>query len=180
MAIEIGCPLPTLWPYIKHMTTYVIGFMFTNDWKDVLLIRKNRPAWQAGKLNGVGGHIEPGEEPIQAMVREFKEETGLTTTNKDWTQMLIVTNQDYQIYVFRTYIDNVGIIEGKNKVVIDQKLFGAGGPHEQLEMRSVQGIRPIKLKEVVDGLLWMLYLCVDQAVDPPVIIHMSTLKGDGK
>lgn len=55
---------------------YVLGFMFNEDESKVLLIMKNRPAWQAGKLNGVGGKIEAGETPIQAMEREFAEETG--------------------------------------------------------------------------------------------------------
>jgi len=43
----------------------------------ILLILKNKPAWQVGKLNLVGGKIEPGEEPGQAALRELKEETGL-------------------------------------------------------------------------------------------------------
>ena len=56
--------------------TYVAGFLFSPDRSRVLLIRKNRPAWQAGKLNGLGGKIEPGETPPQAMRREFREEQG--------------------------------------------------------------------------------------------------------
>lgn len=52
---------------------YVVGFLFWFD--QVLLIRKARPAWQRGKLNGIGGHVEPGETYAQAMEREFVEET---------------------------------------------------------------------------------------------------------
>ena len=54
---------------------YVVGFYFT-DTKKVVLITKMKPEWQKGKLNGVGGHIEEGELPAQAMAREFMEETG--------------------------------------------------------------------------------------------------------
>lgn len=54
---------------------YVLGFMFDHEEKHVLLIWKNRPKWQAGKLNGIGGKIEAGETPLQAMEREFTEET---------------------------------------------------------------------------------------------------------
>jgi 8-oxo-dGTP pyrophosphatase MutT (NUDIX family) len=57
----------------------------------VALIRKARPPWQAGLLNGVGGKIEPEDwspffvhdmpapEPValRAMRREFREETGV-------------------------------------------------------------------------------------------------------
>ncbi len=59
------------------MRPYVCGFMFSPDRSRVLLIRKNRPTWQAGKLNGVGGKVEPGETAHDAMVREFREEAGL-------------------------------------------------------------------------------------------------------
>lgn len=41
-----------------------------------MLIKKTKPEWQRGKLNGVGGKIEAGETPHQAMLREWKEETG--------------------------------------------------------------------------------------------------------
>lgn len=70
----------------------VIGFAFTPDplpYTNVLLIRKIKPAWQAGLLNGVGGKIGDREEikdeaPIQAMVREFEEETGVKSYYDDW------------------------------------------------------------------------------------------------
>lgn len=45
---------------------------------EVLLVQKARPAWMAGRWNGVGGHVEPGGETSrEAMGREFREETGL-------------------------------------------------------------------------------------------------------
>lgn len=53
---------------------YVVGFLFTSDESEVVLLRKNRPAWQAGKLNGMGGHVEPGESYAAAMDREAAEE----------------------------------------------------------------------------------------------------------
>ena len=37
---------------------YVVGFMFNPTEDAVLLIRKTHPAWQKGKLNGVGGRID--------------------------------------------------------------------------------------------------------------------------
>jgi len=61
---------------MKH---YVVGFVFDEKMERVVLITKNRPAWQAGLLNGVGGHIEVGETPFVAMAREFEEETGVST-----------------------------------------------------------------------------------------------------
>ena len=40
------------------------------------VIKKERPVWQAGLLNAIGGHVEKGEYPVEAMQREFLEETG--------------------------------------------------------------------------------------------------------
>jgi hypothetical protein len=70
---------------------YVLGFVFSEDSSRVLLVWKNRPAWQAGKLNGIGGKIEAGETPLQAMQREFREETlvdGYILKGGDITQEL--------------------------------------------------------------------------------------------
>jgi 8-oxo-dGTP diphosphatase len=55
---------------------YVVGFMFNAAHTQVALIRKTKPAWQASKLNGIGGKIEPNEDSEDAMRREFHEETG--------------------------------------------------------------------------------------------------------
>lgn len=72
---------------------YVCGFLFNQDRTAVVLVRKNKPAWQAGKLNGVGGKIEqighrPGEQrtesPQEAMAREFSEEAGVLVLPHDW------------------------------------------------------------------------------------------------
>jgi len=43
---------------------------------EVLLIRK-RKGFGAGKINGVGGRVEPGERPEEAAVREVFEEVGV-------------------------------------------------------------------------------------------------------
>lgn len=73
---------------------YVCGFMCSYDLTRFLLIRKTHPEWQKGKLNGIGGKIEKKEQlvgavwltesPFEAMIREFHEETGITTTRNRW------------------------------------------------------------------------------------------------
>ncbi|MGC8872910.1 MAG: NUDIX domain-containing protein [Chloroflexia bacterium] len=51
---------------------------FLRDGDDLLLLRgaPGKPLW-AGLYNGVGGHMEPHEDPYQAALREIREETGL-------------------------------------------------------------------------------------------------------
>jgi len=56
---------------------YVISWVRkANPTNHVLLILKDRPDWQKGRLNLPGGKVEEGETPAQAAVRELKEETG--------------------------------------------------------------------------------------------------------
>lgn len=73
---------------------YVAGFMFSVDRRSVMLIKKNRPEWQKGFYNGIGGHIEDGESPVDAMVREFREEAGLYTVDTEWTEFAVITGED--------------------------------------------------------------------------------------
>jgi len=51
--------------------------MFVVDGGRVLLIRKKRGIG-AGKINGPGGKIDPGESPLESAVRESQEELHIT------------------------------------------------------------------------------------------------------
>lgn len=74
---------------IVSVQKYVLGFAIDAHTQEVLLIRKEHPAWQKGRLNGVGGKVEPGESSLDAMVREFYEETGLRLAD-NWEKYAIV------------------------------------------------------------------------------------------
>lgn len=78
--------------------SYVCGFLFRNRKSQVALIRKVKPAWQQGKLNGIGGKIEDGETPQQAMFREFKEETGVEF--EDWRHYATLVFREARIHFF--------------------------------------------------------------------------------
>lgn len=82
---------------------WVVGFLMDVDAEWVILIRKNRPEWQAGKLNGVGGKVEPGESPITAMRREFEEETGVAWL--DWHHFASLTWEEGIVHFFRAFAD---------------------------------------------------------------------------
>lgn len=89
---------------------YVLGFLFSNF--DVALIKKTHPEYQKGKLNGIGGKIEPRETPLEAMEREFFEETGFKLSAGAWSLYLtfhcvaVVEGEEIQActYLFRARI----------------------------------------------------------------------------
>jgi len=85
------------------MTKYVAGFLIDQRKQNVALIRKARPAWQAGRLNGIGGHIEPGETAQAAMRREFHEETGAGTPL--WQPFATVLGDWGTVEFFRLFED---------------------------------------------------------------------------
>lgn len=74
--------------------SYVLGFAIS-DFDKVLLMWKRRPETQRGKLNGIGGRVEPHETVDRAMIREFKERAGLEVMT--WRCFAVV--QDPASYV---------------------------------------------------------------------------------
>lgn len=81
------------------MTTYVLGFAFDLDGA-VALIRKTKPAWQKGKLNGIGGKVEDRELPVEAMEREFLEETGINIPALAWREYATMYSGAHIIHCF--------------------------------------------------------------------------------
>jgi 8-oxo-dGTP diphosphatase len=78
---------------------YVVGLLHNDT--EVALVKKNRPEWQAGLLNGIGGKIEKDEVPLDAMRREFEEETGVYVPHWDYFLRLSGTNS--VIHCFAAY-----------------------------------------------------------------------------
>jgi 8-oxo-dGTP diphosphatase len=66
--------------------------VFLTRGDDVLLLKgaPHKRLW-AGKYNGVGGHLEPGESPHSSALREVREETGLTVDMLELRAVIHVT-----------------------------------------------------------------------------------------
>lgn len=91
-------------------TPYCLGFCFSTDHDAqtyVALIRKVKPDWQAGKLNGIGGKVEmsDGGNPVSAMVREFSEETGTMTDSFMWLPFAVMEFDSVLVYCFAGRMD---------------------------------------------------------------------------
>jgi len=80
---------------------YVLGFLFNRAGDQVVLIEKQTPEWQRGQLNGVGGKIEVGETPRQAMEREFAEEAGVLF--QDWECIILMSGVNWRVTCFRAF-----------------------------------------------------------------------------
>jgi 8-oxo-dGTP diphosphatase len=84
----------------------VLGFAILN--RQVLLVRKRRPQWQAGLLNGLGGHVEPGESDVEAMVREFREECGVESQPHNWYRVCTMVGTGWEVVVFASASIDIG------------------------------------------------------------------------
>lgn len=89
------------------MTEYVVGFLFDPTYTKVAVVLKIKPARQAGLFNGIGGKVEIGELPDNAMSREFKEETGVLIPSNQWRHYANLKGKDFTVYVFEASSEEV-------------------------------------------------------------------------
>lgn len=63
-----------------------------------------RKAPNVGLWDGVGGKVEPGEDPVAAVIREVSEETGLTVEAPEFRAVWVVVARDTgQIWMLYTF-----------------------------------------------------------------------------
>lgn len=98
---------------------YVLGIALSANRSKILLIRKINPEWQRGLLNGIGGKIEAGETPMQAMIREFTEETGVVTIPDKWNSLGIIESDVFKVYVFCSFDDFIYQAKTVEKEVVE-------------------------------------------------------------
>lgn len=68
--------------YLRQVQTSVTNFLYCGD--EYLFIKRNlNKRIDPGRLNGIGGRVEPGENYLEAAIRETEEETGYKVTPED-------------------------------------------------------------------------------------------------
>jgi 8-oxo-dGTP diphosphatase len=130
------------------MKNYVVGFLFSPDSSYVVLIQKLKPDWQRGKLNGVGGLIEEGETPHEAMVREFREETGYEF--RDWKSFLtmdILVPEQVRLFFFRGRLSNETNATDIRSVT-----------DEQVSWFATAGLQFLGSDRIIPNLKWLIPL----------------------
>lgn len=107
---------------------YALGFAFSRDKESVVLIEKTKPDWQKGRLNGVGGKVEDGETPLDAMYREFEEETGVAIPRpcededqvwNRWEHYTKLTFKEADVFVFRVFTNAVYQVKTTTEEKVD-------------------------------------------------------------
>jgi 8-oxo-dGTP pyrophosphatase MutT (NUDIX family) len=91
---------------------YALCYCIYND--ELVLIEKNKPDWQKGKLNLPGGKVEENESPMTAAVRELKEETNLVYVSVSKVGKII--GNGCEVHVF------FGFGRGTLRQLTDEKL----------------------------------------------------------
>lgn len=122
---------------------YVLGFVFTDDKKNVLLIKKNKEDWQKDQINGIGGKIESNENPIDAMDREFNEEAGFGAVGWKYFSKVIYPLCD--LYLFTT-------ITGSDKsytIISDEG---------EIKFYSIEDLKNLP---AIHNIQWMIHLALD-------------------
>jgi len=97
--------------YINPTQTSVTNFVVCND-KWLFVKRSPNKRVDPNKLNGTGGRLEPGENYVQAAIRETKEETGYSVTEKDLELAGVVKlhggyTEDWIMCFFRINVDSL-------------------------------------------------------------------------
>lgn len=77
----------------------------------VYLLKKNKPEWQRGLWNGIGGKIEKDETPLEAICREVFEESGYTGDFNYYAYMSsgMESNDPFECYVYSSVIDKFSV-----------------------------------------------------------------------
>lgn len=137
----------------EHMS---VGFVFSDDMSHVLLLRKARPEWQAGRLNGIGSHCEREDVTFaDTMRRECLEEVGLDIPKGGWRQVGEMYGRDWMVVVFCA-IAPLETLEAAAASTADKD--------ERAEVVPVGAIWA--LEKVIGNVRWLVPMAVDKLSNP--------------
>lgn len=148
--------------------SYCLGFVFYGQ--SVLLIRKTSPEWQKGKLNGIGGKLEVGEEPAWAMVRECREEINLETCYDEWQYKLKLIGRSrdtgglFSVHVFSLQLTGPQDASRLGYIRTTEVPGKEIEPIYWLNSRNLPGWQIKNSLEVIPNLHWIIPMIQDNEV----------------
>jgi 8-oxo-dGTP diphosphatase len=132
-----------------------LGFLFDTDLSSVLLVRKTHPQWQAGKLNGVGGHAESADITfVAAMRRKCLEETGIDIPEEEWTRVAELEGFHWMVVVFCAIA---------SRDVLLSATVGNDGRDEKLELVPVGSLGS---HDTTGNTRWLVLMAADRLSNP--------------
>lgn len=144
------------------MKEYVCGFVFDDSKRRVAVIRKIKPDWQNGKLNGIGGKIEDTDAtPHLAMKREFEEEAGIEIPPYFWKRVCILTDcRGWKVHFFKAFIPNsfFNTILTKQKEIVEFHLWDV----------------LVQREDIISNLRWLIPFCLDEYLKGDIEIVEET------
>ena len=138
---------------------YVLALLFSPDRRHVVLMRKSRPAWQAGRVNALGGKLAPGESPLDAARREVHEEAGVDVSS--WEEFLVWDDPVYRMHAVWAFDDAAH----RARTAEDQEVF----------LADVAALPA----ELIDNLRWLVPLALDRDVAVPMRVRSAAAEGSG-
>jgi 8-oxo-dGTP diphosphatase len=131
---------------MKH---YVLGFVFDGQ-QNVILIQKDKPEWMAGRWNGIGGKIEPGESPEEAIDREAHEEIG--RSDLEWYHQITYVSPSGTMFVFAAFTPELYLQQ----------------PPDETEQAAVFCRKNLPTP-LMENLEWMIPLCRAELAAPAFV-----------
>lgn len=139
------------------MEHYVLGFVFNRNQDKVLLIRKEKPSWQAGRWNGIGGKIKDiDKSSLKAMERECEEEIGVPY---DWQHCITFICPSGTVFVFQN-IDYLTSLDKPDEIEFKQI------ENELLQVWSINNLP----NNIMDNLKWLIPICLS-TLQFPLVVH---------
>lgn len=128
----------------------------------LMLSKTKKDSFGYGKLNGVGGHIERGEEPFEAARREVMEEAGIQVKDLEMAAVLFIDINDtpgIQVFVFKAVFDSGNIKaseEGLLKWMTREEIRGSSNIVKDLPFliektdKHIANTPPLMIKYIYD------------------------------
>jgi 8-oxo-dGTP diphosphatase len=138
---------------------FVLALLFTPDGQQVALMRRTRPAWQAGRINALGGKLLESESALDAARREVREEAGVDVA--EWVEMLRWEDAEYRMHVVRA----MSVRAHDVRTMEDQEVF----------LADVARLPA----EVIGNLRWLVPLALDSDVEFPIVVRSANPDGSG-
>ncbi|MDD5039708.1 MAG: NUDIX domain-containing protein [Patescibacteria group bacterium] len=102
--------------YIRKVQTSVNNFLFHGD--EYLMLHRKPDSWiDPNRLNSIGGRVEPGENFLDAVIRETEEETGYRIASEQITLVGVVKleggyDEDWVMLYFKTSVPSKKVPHG--------------------------------------------------------------------